>query len=92
MHFGIVADKDPLEHRVPISPYGVEELVAQGHEVTIERGAGAKANFSEENYTNKGATVSFSTEEAWMRPEMLLRVRPPGKKWRRHFGRPWPKV
>ena len=77
MHFGIVADDHPHEHRVPLAPYGVEELVSHGHQVTIERGAGNRAQFSDEDYEKKGATIAFGREEAWLRPDMLLRVRPP---------------
>jgi alanine dehydrogenase len=77
MHFGIVADAHPHEHRVPIAPYGVEELITNGHTVTIERGAGSRAQFTDADYENKGANIAFSKEEAWMRPDMLLRIRPP---------------
>lgn len=77
MHFGIISDAHPHEHRVPIAPYGVEELIANGHTVTIERGAGSRAQFSDADYENKGANIAFSKEEAWMRPDMLLRIRPP---------------
>lgn len=77
MHFGVVADHNPQEHRVVLSPYGVEELVARGHEVTLEQGAGDRARFSDADYQQFGATVAYSHDEAWLRPDMLLRVRPP---------------
>ena len=77
MHFGIIADRNPQEHRVVLSPYGVEELVACGHEVTVEQGAGGRARFSDADYQRFGATIAYSRDEAWLRPDMLLRVRPP---------------
>ncbi|MBN2081180.1 alanine dehydrogenase [bacterium] len=77
MHFGIVADQNPLEHRVVLSPYGVEELVARGHQVTVEKGAGERARFSDADYQRCGATTAYSREEAWIRPDILLRLKPP---------------
>ena len=77
MHFGLVADQNPLEHRVPLSPYGVQELVANGHKVTVERGSGALARFSDEDYLSAGAEIVYNTEEAWLRPDVLVRVKPP---------------
>lgn len=77
MHFGIVADNNAQEHRVVLAPYGVEELVSSGHQVTIERGAGQRAQFTDEDYTRCGAQIAYSREEAWIRPDMLLRIRPP---------------
>jgi len=77
MHFGVVAETSPLEHRVPLSPYGVEELTARGHTVTVERGAGVRAHFTDQDYQRCGAKIAFSTDEAWIRPDVLLRFRPP---------------
>jgi alanine dehydrogenase len=77
MHFGIVADSYAQEHRVVLAPYGVEELVSNGHQVTIERGAGLRAQFTDEDYAKCGAQVAYSREEAWIRPDVLLRIRPP---------------
>lgn len=77
MHYGVIADQNPQEHRVVLTPYGVEELTAHGHEVTLEKGAGERARFSDAEYQRYGATIAYSRDEAWMRPDMLLRVRPP---------------
>ena len=77
MHIGIVADENPQEHRVMMSPYGVEELVSRGHEVTIEKNVGQRAQFSDADYERAGARITYSEEEAWIRPDMLLRFRPP---------------
>jgi alanine dehydrogenase len=55
----------------------VEELVAAGHAVTVERGAGQRARFSDEDYEKCGAKIAYSADEAWIRPEVILRFRPP---------------
>jgi alanine dehydrogenase len=77
MHFGMVADHNPLEHRVPLSPYGVQELTAHGHKVTVERGAGALSRFTDEDYLANGAEIAYNPEEAWLRPDVLVRIKPP---------------
>jgi alanine dehydrogenase len=77
MHFGIVAESSPLELRVPLEPYGVQELVSAGHTVSVERGAGSPAQFSDEAYEKCGAKIAFSADEAWIRPDVLLRFHPP---------------
>ena len=77
MHFGLVADQNPLEHRVPLSPYGAQELITQGHKVTVEHGAGELARFSDEDYQETGAEIVYSREEAWIRPDVLVRIKPP---------------
>ena len=79
MHFGIVAETSPLEHRVPLTPYGVEELVAKGHTVTVEKGAGVRAQFSDEDFQRCGAIIAYNSDEAWIRPDMVLRFRAPAE-------------
>ena len=74
MHFGIVAELSPLEHRVPLAPYGVEELVSAGHTVTVERGAGAKAQFSDEDQVK--LTMLICTINAWNRIAIGFRAVP----------------
>lgn len=74
MHFGIIANKNAGEHRVILAPYEVEELVAHGHQVTVDKGVGERARFTDHDYELAGATIAYSREEAWMRPDMLLRI------------------
>lgn len=55
---GIPTEADPDETRLAISPQGVEVLTAQGHKVIIEKGAGARARFSDEKYALAGAEIT----------------------------------
>lgn len=77
MHFGIVANRHADEHRVIIAPYEVEELVCHGHQVTVQQGVGERAMFSDQDFEQAGAQIAYSEEEAWLRPDILLRFRPP---------------
>jgi len=45
--------------------------------VTVESGAGELARFSDADYEHYGASIAYSREEAWLRPDMLLRFHPP---------------
>jgi alanine dehydrogenase len=77
MIFGIINDPNTLEHRVILAPYGVEELVAFGHEVIVESGAGTRAHFSDEDYRAGGARIVTDRKVAWQEPDVLLRFQQP---------------
>lgn len=47
----------PAEHRVSLVPSVVKRLVKQGCQVLVERGAGAAANFADQQYEEAGAKV-----------------------------------
>ena len=64
------------ESRVAATPETVKKLVAQGHRVLVERGAGLRASVTDEAYATAGAEL-VSREQAFA-AEMLLTVRAPG--------------
>ncbi len=64
------------ENRIPLTPTAVHLLVNNGHEVIIEAGAGAKANFSDKDYSDAGAKISYSAEELF-KCEIVLKISPP---------------
>ena len=45
LHIGVLAETDPYEYRVALTPETVGVLVRNGHIVTIEKQAGAGANY-----------------------------------------------
>ncbi|EEW52866.1 NAD(P) transhydrogenase subunit alpha [Limosilactobacillus antri] len=47
----------PAEHRVSLVPSVVKRLIKQGCQVLVERGAGAAANFADQQYEEAGAKV-----------------------------------
>jgi alanine dehydrogenase len=64
------------ENRVAITPTGVAALVAHGHTVLVERGAGAGSGIADAHYRAAGARV-VSRREAWERAAMVLKVKEP---------------
>ncbi len=65
------------EHRVGLVPSSVKELVAHGHKVVIETGAGAGINFTDADYRNAGAEIAASAEDVFARAEMIVKVKEP---------------
>ncbi len=75
MIVGVPAEVKSGEHRVAITPDGVRELVAHGHHVLVEAGAGDDSSLPDANYATAGATI-VSTDDAWA-AEMVVKVKEP---------------
>ena len=57
MRIGIPKEIKNNENRVAMTPAGVFNLKAAGHEVIIETGAGLGSSFTDEEYTDAGAKI-----------------------------------
>ena len=79
MNIGIPKERRPFEFRVGLSPAGIEILTQAGHKVFVEHEAGVGAGFSDEEYEKAGARLAYSTEEAFGRADLLLKVARPLK-------------
>lgn len=55
MIIGVPKEIKNNENRVAITPAGVVSLVAEGHKVLVEAGAGAGSGFLNEEYAAAGA-------------------------------------
>jgi alanine dehydrogenase len=77
MNIGIPKERRPYEFRVGLSPAGVELLCQRGHTIYVEHEAGAGAGFSDQEYESAGARIAYSTEEVFMRADLLLKVTRP---------------
>ncbi|TDQ25524.1 alanine dehydrogenase [Tenacibaculum caenipelagi] len=64
------------EKRISLTPDAVAALVAHGHRVVIETGAGDGANYSDKEYSDAGAKVSYDVKEAFA-CNIVLKVEPP---------------
>ena len=76
LYIGIPKETDLQEQRVALVPESVGFLVANGHRVVVESGAGKKANFSDTDYSDSGAEISYETKEVY-HADILLKVSPP---------------
>ncbi len=77
MRLAIPKETHPGENRVPIIPDVAKKLVRLGAEIVIEAGMGAGSGFTDEQYTEVGATVSNDREALFSNADMLLRLRKP---------------
>ncbi len=65
------------EFRVAITPAGVHDLVANGHEVIVQAGAGLGSSIADEDYVAAGATISPDAASTWAAADLLLKVKEP---------------
>jgi alanine dehydrogenase len=77
MRIGVVKEIKPAERRVALTPAGARELAHAGHEVLVERGAGAGAGFEDAAYEIAGARIVAQAAEVWSASELLLKVKEP---------------
>jgi len=75
MKIGVVKEIKTDEYRVALTPAGALELIAHGHEVAVETGAGDGSSFADATYEAVGATIG-STEDAWA-ADLVLKVKEP---------------
>lgn len=75
MKIGIPAETRAGETRVAGTPETVKKLVAQGHDVLVEQGAGKHADFADTAYALAGAALATTTE-VW-NAELILKVQTP---------------
>lgn len=64
------------ERRVSLTPGGVSILKANGHEIFIEKGAGEAANFTDREYADAGAEMTYSADEIYKKSELILKIAP----------------
>ncbi len=64
------------ENRIGLIPDAVGVLVANGHEVMVESGAGAGSRYTDHDYAEAGARIVFEKEEVYKCP-ILVKTAPP---------------
>ncbi|WP_431024469.1 alanine dehydrogenase [Halomonas sp. H5] len=65
------------EYRVALTPTGARELVARGHRVTVQAGAGEGAGFPDAAYRAAGAELEAEVASLWAEAELILKVKEP---------------
>ena len=79
LKIGLPKETSIDERRLSLTPGGVSILTANGHEVFVEKNAGIDAHFSDHEYQEAGAEISYSAEELFSNSEMIVKVAPPTK-------------
>ncbi|MBK1660791.1 alanine dehydrogenase [Paracraurococcus ruber] len=84
MLVGVPKEVKIHEYRVGLVPASVRELVAQGHQVLVEAGAGAGIGFPDEAYAAAGAEVVADAAAVFARADLVVKVKEPQpEEWRR---------
>ena len=74
---GIPREVKNHEYRVAITPAGVHELVAAGHEVVVEASAGVGSSIPDEDFVAAGAKILGTADEVWGAADLVLKVKEP---------------
>jgi alanine dehydrogenase len=77
MHIGVPKEIKIHEYRVGLTPPSVAELVARGHKVTVETGAGAGIDFTDGDYVAVGAGIAPGPEVVFAAADMIVKVKEP---------------
>ncbi|RPD96182.1 alanine dehydrogenase [Aureibaculum marinum] len=79
LFIGIPKETHLQEKRICLTPDAVAALTSQGHRIIIESTAGEGANYSDTEYSEAGAKISYDVEEVFG-CNLILKVEPPSLK------------
>ncbi len=77
MLIGVPKETKNHEYRVGMTPVSVREVVAHGHQVLVEQGAGAGISADDEAYRTAGAEICATAAEVFERADMIVKVKEP---------------
>jgi len=77
VRIGVPKEVKNHEYRVAITPIGVHELVAHGHEVFVEKNAGVGSQIDDESFVGAGAKILDTADDVWGQADMVLKVKEP---------------
>jgi len=77
MIVGVPTEVKADEYRVAMLPVGVEELVARGHRVLVQAGAGLGSGIADHDYLRAGAELMASPEDIFSEADLVVKVKEP---------------
>ena len=77
MLVGVPTEIKNNEYRVGLTPASVHELVAQGHQVLVQQGAGNEIGLPDAQYVAAGASIVASAQEVFAQAAMIVKVKEP---------------
>jgi alanine dehydrogenase len=78
VRIGVPRETKDNEYRVGLTPDGARQLANRGHDVAVERGAGAGSGFADDQYEKAGARI-VGVDEVWSQPELVVKVKEPNQ-------------
>ncbi|HRP97324.1 MAG TPA: alanine dehydrogenase [Rhodocyclaceae bacterium] len=77
MLIGVPRETKIHEYRVGLTPASVREVVAHGHEVIVERGAGLGIGARDDDYVRAGARLAGDAAAVFAAAELIVKVKEP---------------
>ena len=85
MKIGCVKEIKNNEFRVGMTPDNVRAYIDAGHEVYIEKCAGAGSGFADSEYISAGAAIVDSAKDVWNLVDMMIKVKEPLEEEYKYF-------
>jgi len=85
MRVGVPSEIKNNESRVAITPAGVHDLSAAGHEVLVQAGAGLGSSITDADYRAAGARIAPDAATVWDEAELVIKVKEPIESEYPHF-------
>ena len=77
MQIAVPTEQWPNERRVALIPDSVKKLSRAGFSILVEDGCGDESGYSNDDYTEAGATITSDRESLLKTSDVILRVRKP---------------
>jgi alanine dehydrogenase len=76
LYIGIPKETHFEEKRICLTPSAVAALTSNGHRIVVESGAGDGTNFSDNEYSEAGAKISYNPNDVFA-CNIILKIEPP---------------
>lgn len=77
MRIGVPREIKDNEYRVGLTPASVMELLARGHSVLVEQGAGSGSGLSDSEFETAGAQLRSTAAAVFAEADMIVKVKEP---------------
>ena len=77
MLIGVPKEIKVHEYRVGLTAASAKELIAHGHKVLVQTGAGEGAGFADEEFRSAGAEIAADAASIFAKAEMIVKVKEP---------------
>lgn len=77
MRIGIPKELKAGEHRVGLTPAGVQELTLKGYSVFVEQDCGLAIGFTNADYLHAGAEILPATADVYQAADLIVKVKEP---------------
>jgi len=77
MRIGVPRETKTLEGRVALVPAACADLIARGHELWVQKEAGIKSGFTDQDYIRIGVKIAPDAAALYEKGELIVKVKEP---------------